>query len=156
MTRISRRVLAAAVVADVGCVLLFTALGRSSHHEGLGLAGWARTAWPFLAGLAVGWAVVRLLRWRWPVDVRGGVAVWLSTVVVGMVLRVVSGQGTAAAFVAVALVVLAFLLLGWRGLVETNRWLQSWLERKGHEAAAREHREGLAREAGQAARQHER
>ncbi|WP_369688382.1 DUF3054 family protein [Actinomadura macra] len=43
-----------------------------------------------------------------------GVGVWLVTVAVGMVLRVVSGQGTAFAFVVVALAFLALVLLGWR------------------------------------------
>ena len=43
-------------------------------------------------------------------------SIWLSTVVVGMVLRVVSGQGTAVAFVVVALAFLGMELLGWRVL----------------------------------------
>ena len=40
--------------------------------------------------------------------------VWLSTVAVGMILRVVAGQGTAAAFIAVALAFVGLFLLGWR------------------------------------------
>jgi cell division protein FtsX len=39
---------------------------------------------------------------------------WLGTVAVGMVLRVAAGQGTAAAFVAVALAFVGLFLLGWR------------------------------------------
>jgi FtsH-binding integral membrane protein len=46
----------------------------------------------------------------WPI----GIAVWLCTVALGMVLRVVSGQGTALAFIVVALVFLGLFLLGWR------------------------------------------
>jgi hypothetical protein len=45
-------------------------------------------------------------------------------VVLGMVLRVVSGQGTAVAFIGVALAFLGLFLLGWRlvaGLA--SRWL---------------------------------
>jgi len=45
-----------------------------------------------------------------------GVTVWFATVLVGMVLRRATGQGTAASFVVVASVVLALFLLGWRAL----------------------------------------
>ncbi|MBO0820531.1 MAG: DUF3054 domain-containing protein [Nocardiopsaceae bacterium] len=45
-----------------------------------------------------------------------GVVVWLGTVAFGMVLRVVSGQGTATSFIIVALAFLALFLLGWRGI----------------------------------------
>ena len=90
------------VAADVGCVAAFVVIGRASHTEGDTLAGLARTAWPFLAGLAVGWLVTRA--WRRPAAVLGaGAGVWLSTVALGMVLRAVAGQGTAVAFVFVAL-----------------------------------------------------
>ncbi len=75
----------------------------------------AVTAWPFLAGLAVGWAVARA--WRRPFEIAPtGVIVWISCVAVGMVLRVVAGQGTAVAFIVVALAFLALELLGWRAL----------------------------------------
>ena len=40
--------------------------------------------------------------------------IWLCTVTLGMILRVVSGQGTAAAFIVVALAFLGLFLLGWR------------------------------------------
>lgn len=43
-----------------------------------------------------------------------GVVVWLSTVVVGMVLRKATSAGVAASFVVVATAVTALLLLGWR------------------------------------------
>lgn len=100
-------------MADVCCVAAFVVIGRASHTEGETLAGLARTAWPFLAGLAVGWLVTRA--WRQPAAVLGaGAGVWLSTVALGMVLRVVSGQGTAVAFVLVALVFLGLFMLGWR------------------------------------------
>jgi FtsH-binding integral membrane protein len=48
--------------------------------------------------------------------VPAGAGAWLGTVVLGMVLRVVAGQGTAVAFVVVALVFLGLFLLGWRVL----------------------------------------
>jgi hypothetical protein len=51
------------------------------------------------------------------------VGAWLGAVAFGMVLRVVSGQGTAVAFVGVALAFLGLFLLGWRlaGRVLGNR-----------------------------------
>jgi hypothetical protein len=108
-----------AVVLDCCCVLLFVVIGRASHTKGESLAGIASTAWPFLAGLAAGWLVTAGLAgrpWRpyllWP----GGVGAWLGAVALGMVLRVVAGQGTAFAFVVVALVFLGLFLLGWRAL----------------------------------------
>ena len=43
-------------------------------------------------------------------------AVWLSAVVFGMLLRTITGAGTARAFIVVACAVTAALLLGWRAL----------------------------------------
>jgi len=45
-----------------------------------------------------------------------GLVVWLCTVALGMILRVVSGQGTAVAFIIVAVAFLGLFLLGWRVL----------------------------------------
>jgi hypothetical protein len=102
-----------AVVADCCCVLLFVIIGRASHTKGESLGGIASTAWPFLAGLAGGWLAAR--GWRRPLGlVPAGVGAWLGTVELGMVLRVVSGQGTALAFILVALAFLGLFLLGWR------------------------------------------
>jgi hypothetical protein len=42
------------------------------------------------------------------------VGAWLGAAGLGMVLRVAAGQGTAAAFVGVALAFLGLFLLGWR------------------------------------------
>jgi len=101
------------VLLDVCCVLVFVIIGRASHTQGETLGGIASTAWPFLAGLAAGWIVSRA--WRRPLALRPpGVIVWLLTVALGMVLRVVSGQGTAAPFIVVALAFLGLFLLGWR------------------------------------------
>ena len=102
-----------AVVLDVCCVLIFVIIGRASHTKGESLAGIASTSWPFLCGLGAGWAGSRA--WRRPLALRpAGLTIWLCTVVVGMVLRVVSGQGTAVAFIGVALAFLGLFLLGWR------------------------------------------
>jgi FtsH-binding integral membrane protein len=102
-----------AVFFDCCCVLAFVIIGRASHARGESLAGIASTAWPFLAGLALGWLAARA--WRRPLGlVPAGVGAWLGAVALGMVLRVVSGQGTAVAFVGVALAFLGLVLLGWR------------------------------------------
>ncbi|GAA2602281.1 hypothetical protein GCM10010411_40120 [Actinomadura fulvescens] len=77
------------------------------------MGGFVGTAWPFLVGLALGWGLTRA--WRAPFGVVPvGVGVWAATVGVGMVLRAVSGQGTAFAFVVVATLFTGAVLLGWR------------------------------------------
>jgi DUF3054 family protein len=104
------------VLADVCCVLVFVVIGRANHHAGDTVAGIASTAWPFLAGLAAGEVATRA--WRRPfVLAPTGAGVWLATVAIGQVLRVVSGQGTALAFVIVSLLFLGLFLLGWRLIV---------------------------------------
>jgi FtsH-binding integral membrane protein len=117
-----------AVVLDIGCVLVFVIIGRASHTKGESLAGVASTAWPFLAGLAGGWLATAGLTgrraWRQPFRLwPAGVGAWLGAVILGMVFRVVSGQGTAPAFVGVALAFLGLFLLGWR-LLSRLSWLR--------------------------------
>ena len=102
--------------ADVLCVLVFCAVGRRSHDEGLSITGVVTTAWPFLTGTAIGWLAARA--WQRPTAVvPTGVVIWLCTVVIGMVLRKASSAGVAASFVVVAASVTAVLLLGWRAAV---------------------------------------
>jgi len=104
---------AGAALLDLCCVLAFVIIGRASHADGESLAGITSTAWPFLAGLLCGWAAARA--WRAPLALRpAGIGAWLGTVAIGMVLRVVAGQGTAFAFICVALAFLGLFLLGWR------------------------------------------
>ena len=103
--------------ADVVLVLVFCAIGRRSHDETGALAGLAHTAWPFLGGLAAGWAAsIALYKEKFaPFSVvPAGVVIWFSTLLIGMVLRVLSGQGTAFSFVVVAAIVLGLFLIGWR------------------------------------------
>lgn len=102
---------------DVALVLAFAAVGRASHVKGVTVLGVLDTAWPFLVGLALGWAVARLRSGTWPRTVVQGLPVWLLTVAVGLVLRVVSGGGGAPlSFAVVATLVLGAFLLGWRAL----------------------------------------
>ncbi|WP_328389328.1 DUF3054 domain-containing protein [Nocardia sp. NBC_00416] len=113
-----------AIGADVLLVVLFCVIGRRSHDEAV-LTGLLHTVWPFVVGLAVGWVATFLLDRRRPAEVPfdgsrlwpTGVTIWACTLVVGMLLRVVSGQGTAVSFIVVAALVLALFLLGWRAAV---------------------------------------
>jgi Protein of unknown function (DUF3054) len=102
-----------ALFADIGCVVVFCAIGRRSHAEGLTVVGIVQTGWPFLTGTAVGWLLIR--GWRRPFSIiPTGVVVWVCTVVVGMLLRKATSAGVSASFVVVASVATAVLLLGWR------------------------------------------
>jgi hypothetical protein len=105
-----------AAALDAGAIVVFAAVGRANHDEGiLGRAGLglANTVWPFVAGAAIGWVIAKA--WTKPCAWRPtGVIVWASTLVGGMVLRLVSGQGVEVSFVIVAGLVLAFFLIGWR------------------------------------------
>ena len=115
-----RRVPAAAAGAlDASWLLVFVALGRTSHTEGLTVPGVLRTVWPFWVGLLVGWLVARA--WRRPAAlVPTGVLVWPVCVATAMVLREVSGQGVAGAFIGVALAFVGLGLLGWRALARLS------------------------------------
>jgi hypothetical protein len=109
-----------ALLADILCVIVFCTIGRRSHAEGLTVTGIAQTAWPFLAGTLVGWLLIR--GWRRPYTViPTGLAVWICTVVVGMLLRKATSAGVQTSFVVVASVVTAVLLLGWRAVAAMLR-----------------------------------
>jgi hypothetical protein len=115
-----------ALGVDLVVVLAFVLLGRTSHREESAVAGTLATAWPFLAGAAVGWVVVVLARRgrrAWPGrSLAAGGVVLAGTVVVGMSLRRVAGGGTPPSFLLVATSFLALFLLGWRAAV---RWRRS-------------------------------
>lgn len=102
-------------VLDLLLVVVFAALGRNSHTETLDVAGILGTAGPFLLALAAFSAVT--LIWREPARLwPHGVVVWVGTVVLGLVLRVLFGATAALPFVIVATIVLGVFLLGRRGL----------------------------------------
>jgi Protein of unknown function (DUF3054) len=104
---------AGAAAADLGCAALFVVIGRANHHAGGGADGLWDTFWPFAAGAVAGLLATRW--WRRPVALLPtGVGVWLGTVALGMILRVLAGQGTAFAFILVALAFLGLFQLGWR------------------------------------------
>lgn len=109
----------AALAVDVFFVLLFAFAGRQSHDSGPALVV-LRIAWPFLVGLVAAWAVLAWRGWSgvgvWP----GGVVVWLATYVIGMVLRGLTGEGLAPAFLVVSILFLGLTLVGWRGYVSAK------------------------------------
>ena len=107
------------LLIDAILVIVFCAIGRRTHEEANALAGLAKTSWPFLTGLVIGWAATLALyrdKFNAVLLLPTGIVVWLSTVVVGMILRVLSGQGTQFSFIVVATLVLGAFLLGWRAL----------------------------------------
>jgi hypothetical protein len=103
-----------ALIADAVLVLVFVLIGRASHDENPVL-GALVTYWPFLVALLAGWALARASKNPLAV-LRGGVPIWVTTVALGMLLRVLSGQGVQWSFVIVTSVVLAVFLLGWRAI----------------------------------------
>lgn len=109
-----------AFLFDFICVLVFVTIGRHSHKDANSLGGMLTTLWPFTVGLLVGWLLVsrthRILTNR-----KSGLIIALSAVVVGMILRVISGQGIALAFVIVATVFLSLCLVGWRALLSLRK-----------------------------------
>jgi peptidoglycan/LPS O-acetylase OafA/YrhL len=108
-----KRAAAVSALTDVALILAFAAIGRDAHQRGEIVTGVLATAWPFLAGAAASWLVLR--GWRaplapWPT----GVGVWLGTVAGGMLLRAATGQTVVLPFVVVALLALGVFLLGYR------------------------------------------
>ncbi len=98
---------------DLAFVVVFVLIGRRSHEEGVLSIGTVNAVWPFVVGAAVGWVASRA--WRNPFGwVNPGLIIWCATVVVGMLLRVVSGQGVQLSFVIVASVFTGLFLIGWR------------------------------------------
>lgn len=105
----SRRV-AIALAADTIALVVFALLGRNNHQTA---SSPFEIAAPFLIGATVGWVVSR--GWRSPFALTTGIAVWLGTVVVGMLLRrMVWERGVQTSFVIVATVFTGLFLLGWR------------------------------------------
>lgn len=106
------------VVFDAVGLLVFAVFGAMAHDRGVSLGTIASIVWPFAVGALLGWILVRTLSGRWAVDLGAGVTVWLLTLVVGMLLRWVTGDDAPApSFILVATGATALLMLGWRVLV---------------------------------------
>jgi Protein of unknown function (DUF3054) len=110
----SSRIAALALAADVVAVVVFAAVGRSSHAESGDLLGLIGTAAPFLIGLAAAWAtpIVRSDPTRL---VAGGVTL-AGTAVIGLVVRAGFTGRLPLTFAVITVVSLAVLMLGWRAL----------------------------------------
>ena len=92
-------------------MLAFVTIGRHTHGYGDSLTGIWHTAWPFVAGLAIG----LVAGWRRPAGGwTAGVLAWIGAAGAGMLIRVAAGQGTAADFIAVTFAFLGLFILGWR------------------------------------------
>lgn len=98
---------------DLLAVVVFVVIGRAAHAHQLTPAGIASTTWPFGIGIASGWSAL-LLRRRDGLSLSAGIWVAICTVTIGMVLRVLAGQGTAVAFVFVAIGFLTAATGAWR------------------------------------------
>jgi uncharacterized membrane protein len=118
------------LLLDLVAVLVFVGIGRSVHTHGVTFGGVVSTTWPFATGLVVGWLSVFATR-RQVVSLGAGVIVCISTVAIGMALRVLAGQGTAYAFVLVALGFLGASMLGWRIVLREIRHLILRSDRRG-------------------------
>jgi hypothetical protein len=110
-----------AAVADAVAVLAFTLI---ASHDGSFVAAFGRVVWPFALAALIGWAVTRA--WQdpsrvWPT----GVLIWVVTVIGGLALRGVSGQGLAWSFALVTAIFLAITMLGWRALTTALRRSQA-------------------------------
>lgn len=98
---------------DIIAVSAFAVSGRSTR--GVGLDGFLAEAAPFYAGVVVGWLVMRA--WRRPIAIMWtGVGLWVSTFVVGVSLRSLTGGSVDSAFVVVTFIALIAFLVGWRGI----------------------------------------
>lgn len=114
------------IVIDVILVAVFCVIGRLSHAEGVfsDIPGLLNTTWPFLVATLAAHAVM-LIRGTQADRMLPGAVIWAVTVVLGLLLRALSGQGTALAFMIVATLTLALFLLGWRAIVALVRRARS-------------------------------
>jgi hypothetical protein len=109
------------LLGDVAVLVVFVLVGRRSHHEDAGFAGFLRVWWPFAVALGVAWIVTGL--WRAPLAWVRAVAAWLVTVALGMALRiVVQDREFKVAFTIVTLLFVGAGMLGWRAVA---RWRRS-------------------------------
>ena len=109
-----------ALLGDLAVLVVFVLVGRRSHHEDAGLAGFFRVLWPFAVALGVAWLATGL--WRAPLAWTRAIAVWLVTVGVGMALRIaVQGRDFKIAFTIVTLLFVGAGMLGWRAVVRRRR-----------------------------------
>jgi hypothetical protein len=109
------------LAGDVAVLVVFVLMGRRSHHEDAGVAGFLRVWWPFAVALGAAWIVTGL--WKAPLAWVRAVAAWLVTVALGMALRIaVQDREFKVAFTVVTLLFVGAGMLGWRAVA---RWRRS-------------------------------
>lgn len=102
-----------ALVADIVLVIAFAAVGFYTHAQVLTVDGVVQTSWPFLVGLGCAW--ILSAAWSAPLaPMRTGVAIWSTTILLGMIIRFAVGAGIAGPFIIVASVLNFLTLVGWR------------------------------------------
>lgn len=104
------------LIIDAVLMVIFAIIGVSSHDGDLGLANVARVAIPFMLPyllLALAIKPAKLVHNIFP----AGIALWILTVILGLVLRAVIFEDTSAlAFILVTAGVLGVFLLGRRSI----------------------------------------
>lgn len=110
------------IVIDVVLVAVFCVIGRLSHAEGIfgDIPGLLNTTWPFFVAVFVAHGALLIGRARTD-RLPAGTLIWAVTVAGGLLLRALSGQGTALPFIIVAALTLALFLLGWRAILALVR-----------------------------------
>jgi hypothetical protein len=114
--------LVAAFAGDVAVIAAFVLIGRHSHDEAGGVAGFVGTSAPFLVALAISWLGALTLdaaQHRRPAALmrhaERGVAIGIGTAALGGLLRrSLWDESTAFSFLVVALVFCAAAMGGWR------------------------------------------
>ncbi|MGC3021190.1 MULTISPECIES: DUF3054 domain-containing protein [unclassified Brevibacterium] len=107
-----------ALIVDLILVVLFTIVGHYTHSHNFDPQGLMTTAWPFLAALVLAWLLTAV--WDRPISpLATGTGVWAVTVLVGLVLRGVTGASGEPGTVPVSFMIVAtslnlVTLVGWR------------------------------------------
>ncbi|UVI34392.1 DUF3054 domain-containing protein [Brevibacterium spongiae] len=107
-----------ALIVDLILVILFTIVGHYTHSHNFDPQGLMTTAWPFVAALVLAWLLSAV--WDRPISpLATGTGVWAVTVLVGLVLRGVTGAGGDPGTVPVSFMIVAtslnlITLVGWR------------------------------------------
>lgn len=102
---------------DLLAIAAFTVLARVAHGN-LAPSELIQTFWPFALGACFAWAIMMVRaadRTVPPVSITFGAAVWLGTVVTGLIIwGLRHGHFPHYSFVIVASVMSGLLLIGWR------------------------------------------
>lgn len=106
----------ARLMVDFLLVILFVLIGLKSHQQAL--TDLPQTALPFILALLAGhlgvWAVGSRRQLPLPLE---GLMLWVTTLVMGLGLRLSFGETAALAFALVTAGVLLIFLVGWRGIL---------------------------------------